>query len=164
MQSFLQYHRFKKYLTRQYERDKEKPETMRRGNAEWDITSPPISPSATANPSPANSSETIDSWDLDKAEHPNSARGGNEAEDFRPPQKMLWMEKGIRNIVLLTEADPSTAATQNTMVTALGTALTGINVRDRTTREGGDKGKVFVVGYDGEHDNMNPTIGRLRID
>lgn len=39
----------------------------------------------------------------------------------------------------------TTVETKKTMGTALGTTLTGIDVRDHTTTEGGD-GKVFVVG------------------
>ncbi|KAL8706075.1 MAG: hypothetical protein Q9201_000840 [Fulgogasparrea decipioides] len=47
------------------------------------------------------------------------------------------------------------------MGTNIGTALTGINIRDRTTKEGsaGDDekdSKVCMVGYEGERDNMNP--------
>lgn len=58
----------------------------------------------------------------------------------------------------------STVATRKSMGTALGTTLTGIDVRDRSTKEGGD-GKVFVVGYESEKDIMNPhnwsTVTRI---
>jgi hypothetical protein len=42
--------------------------------------------------------------------------------------------------------------------TSLGLALTGINVRSRTTKEGRHEkgGKVFVVGYVDEKDPLNP--------
>ena len=51
----------------------------------------------------------------------------------------------------------STATTQDTTGTRLGQALTGIDVRSRTTNEGGhDRGKVFVVGFAGESDPLNP--------
>lgn len=44
-----------------------------------------------------------------------------------------------------------------TVGTRLGLTLTGINVRDRTTNDGGDKNsRVFVVGYEGPDDPMNP--------
>ena len=49
----------------------------------------------------------------------------------------------------------STVATRKSLGTALGTTLTGIDVRDRSTKEGG-QGKVFVVGYEGENDIMDP--------
>jgi len=48
----------------------------------------------------------------------------------------------------------STVATRKRLGTALGT-LTGIDVRDRSTKEGGE-GKVFVVGYESEKDMMIP--------
>ena len=40
----------------------------------------------------------------------------------------------------------------------MGQALTGINVRSRTTKEGRHEkgGKVFVVGYVDEKDTLNP--------
>ena len=51
----------------------------------------------------------------------------------------------------------------------MGQALTGINVRLRTTKEGRHEkgGKVFVVGYVDEKDPLNPhnwsTIKRMSI-
>ena len=40
---------------------------------------------------------------------------------------------------------------------ALGTTLTGIQVRDRITKGGkGEEWQVFVVGYHDEQDSMNP--------
>lgn len=51
----------------------------------------------------------------------------------------------------------STQATQHTLGTTLGISLTGIEVRDRTTKEGGDADRqVFVVGFHGADDPMNP--------
>lgn len=49
----------------------------------------------------------------------------------------------------------SSVRTRHSARTALGYALGGIHARDRATHEGGD-GKVFVVGWDGEHDPLNP--------
>jgi hypothetical protein len=41
--------------------------------------------------------------------------------------------------------------------TRLGNAMTGVDVRSRTTNEGGhEKGKVFIVGFAGPDDPMNP--------
>lgn len=51
----------------------------------------------------------------------------------------------------------STRATSRSIGTRLGTALTGINVRDRRTNEGGpEAGKAFVVGFEGDNDPCNP--------
>lgn len=156
MQSFLQYGRFKKHATRQYERDQEKAEALRRSNDALALTSSPVSPSTTASSSPATSDQIIDTRDPEKAEHSKGDEARNDAEDFPPTAEEAM--KGEENLgqrpAYISRA--STAATQRTMGTALGTALTGINVRKRTTREGGDKGNVFVVGYEGEQDSMNP--------
>lgn len=47
--------------------------------------------------------------------------------------------------------------THNTTGTTLGRAITGIEVRQRTTREGGPElGKVFVVSWESEKDPINP--------
>jgi hypothetical protein len=56
------------------------------------------------------------------------------------------------------------AKTRHSQRTALGYALEGIHPQDRTTHEG--KGsKVFVVGWDGNNDPLNPrnrsTISRV---
>lgn len=49
----------------------------------------------------------------------------------------------------------SRTTTQQSQGTALGQTLTGVEVRQRKTHEGGD-GNVFVVGYEGPNDPMNP--------
>ncbi|RMY07061.1 hypothetical protein D0867_09485 [Hortaea werneckii] len=49
----------------------------------------------------------------------------------------------------------SRMTTQHSAGTALGNVLTGINVRKRSTKEGGD-GNVFVVGYEGPNDPNDP--------
>lgn len=50
----------------------------------------------------------------------------------------------------------ATVRTQHSLRTALGHALHGIHARDRMTHEGGKGGKVFVVGWEGENDPLNP--------
>lgn len=49
----------------------------------------------------------------------------------------------------------TTTKSVGSLGTNLGNTLTGIDVRSRTTQEGAG-GKVFVVGYEGNHDSMNP--------
>lgn len=47
--------------------------------------------------------------------------------------------------------------THSTTGTTLGRAITGIEIRQRTTREGGPElGKVFVVSWESEKDPINP--------
>ena len=51
----------------------------------------------------------------------------------------------------------STAQTRSTIGAGLGQTLTGVEVRTRKTNEGGpERGKVFVVGYQGPDDPLNP--------
>lgn len=50
-----------------------------------------------------------------------------------------------------------TTRSRTTLGTRIGHALTGVNVRDRTTKEGGDRSRqVFVVGFQGARDPTNP--------
>ncbi|EMC98681.1 hypothetical protein BAUCODRAFT_30946 [Baudoinia panamericana UAMH 10762] len=49
----------------------------------------------------------------------------------------------------------SRLTTQQSARTRLGQVLTGVNIRKRTTKEGGE-GDVFVVGFEGENDALNP--------
>ena len=56
-----------------------------------------------------------------------------------------------------------TAPTQESTGTALGLSLTGVNVRSRATNEGGhEKGQLFVVGYQGDDDPLNPHNWSIR--
>ncbi|KAI4219997.1 MAG: hypothetical protein LQ349_008200 [Xanthoria aureola] len=90
--------------------------------------------------------------DRSKSTSPDSstvahAAGHSPIEDRRDP------EKG--------QQATSRVAKDANMGTNLGTALTGINVRDRTTQEGRSDptvhgNKVFVVGYEGDRDPLNP--------
>lgn len=50
----------------------------------------------------------------------------------------------------------SAQMTHQSTGTNFGRAMTGVNVRDRTTNEGEKGGLVFVVGYQGEKDPLNP--------
>ena len=135
----------------------EKAEALKRGNNELGRRSPSISPTTTANPSPATSEETIDTRDPEKGEQSSNDETENGREsDFPPTAEEALEGEGDLEKSPTQISRASTAATQRTMGTALGTTLTGIHVRDRTTREGGEKGRVFVVGYEGEQDNMNP--------
>ena len=50
----------------------------------------------------------------------------------------------------------ATTRTQHSTGATFGRAITGVNVRDRTTHEGEKGGLVFVVGYQGNDDPLNP--------
>ena len=169
MQSVFQYHRFGKHVQRQYNRDIQRTEALKIGSNEItssSSTSPSIPQPENVLPTSATNTQgnINDDWrrDPEKAEYPlNSsdtaveqpasmeiARGGPPEGEGQPMQEESEQ---------MTRA--ATVATRKSTGTALGTTLTGIEVRDRRTNEkggsGGD-GKVFVVGYEGENDIMNP--------
>ena len=69
-------------------------------------------------------------------------------EEHEDDEDDLELSENVRNTL-------SRTTTQQSTGTALGKVLTGIDVRRRTTNEGGD-GNVFVVGYEGEDDPNDP--------
>ena len=171
MQSFLQYRRFGKHVARQYERDKSKAEALANGYFS-ELTSP--SESDASNTSEVtNATDVIDTRDPEKGEQSNGrpidAQHSLETHNSTEEKER---EGDCQSYVPIQAAPTSTRAsrgeeapedmsramtvpTSKSVGTALGTTLTGIDVRDRSTKEGGD-GKVFVVGYEGEDDMMNP--------
>ncbi|KAL8687908.1 MAG: hypothetical protein Q9218_006049 [Villophora microphyllina] len=152
MQSFLQYRRFGNHVRAQYDRDRAKAKLI--GEDKQDL-SEPTSPDSSIPP----------------ATHHDVSRDPEKGNDI--PTRGTQANGAPLSVPLSAERsfesqEPSsgmetaeTVPTNNTMGTNLGTALTGINVRDRTTREGlgggdGQDRKVFVVGYEGERDELNP--------
>lgn len=164
MQSILQYRRFQKHVTRQYERDKSKVEAQ--ANPDASGSTSPLS----SNRGVTNAGDHIDTRDPEKGEHSNGQPVGahdhakthdpeKEGESYAPLQAAQAAPTG-KEASQGGEAPAdmrrvSKIPTGKSTGTALGTTLTGIDVRDRSTKEGGD-GKVFVVGYEGENDIMNP--------
>lgn len=153
MQSFLAYRRFGLHVRDQYERDKEKAAAMRCHVSERSISISTNSSSTATSSLPPN--ENTDQRDTEKGVQHNGTdsdlSGTGAVSSNHPPQPRA---SGLDRPGMLDRAE--TARTQHSMGTTLGTALTGIHVRDRTTREGGEKGRVFVVGYEGEDDSLNP--------
>ncbi|KAL8826369.1 MAG: hypothetical protein Q9170_007430 [Blastenia crenularia] len=151
MQSFRQYHRFGKHVKAQYQRDKDRAKAI--GEQESESTSPLSSTSSTI----AQATLAISSDDLrdpEKAEQPPS-QGAPQSASASADQAFETQphSRGLEQA--------STVATHGSMGTTLGNVLTGINVRNRTTKEGfvGEDAKdqkVFAVGYEGEHDPLNP--------
>ena len=162
MQSFLQHRRFGKYVTRQYERDKSKADVL---------ASSPSSSREVANAVDASDApEHVDCRDPEKGEQSNGQPlDAQDHVETRDPEKEEEESGGYEPIHTASTdrrasqsgeapedmSRATTVPTRKSVGTALGTTLTGIEVRDRSTKEGGD-GKVFVVGYEGENDMMNP--------
>ena len=212
MQSFFQYRRFQKHVTRQYERDRSKAEALGHNNTTDLDALAETSATSSYDDVPAEAVHAQDYFDdmrdpekgeqarsgienrdyagvqgLEKeaagwnnggiVEPPNAAPSGRqgdvageESEHMQELEKQFSDREGGGNFEPINtgpsvrpgfgnEAErmsrTSTVATRKSMGTALGTTLTGIDVRDRSTKEGGD-GKVFVVGYEGEKDIMDP--------
>ncbi|KAI9879166.1 MAG: hypothetical protein M1830_009365 [Pleopsidium flavum] len=154
MQSILAYRRFGRHVNDQYERDKDKAGGNLRHQVDQISTTSSTSSSATAASTPGANGNTV-TGDPEKAEKPYAADSEQLVTDgtaLNPTAQSA--APSVERLGTLNRAD--TIKTQHSIGTNLGTALTGINVRDRTTREGGGKGRVFVVGYEGECDSMNP--------
>ena len=151
MQSFLQYRRFRKHVEAQYERDKAKAQAL---NGDETSTSTLTFSSALTLPTTQND-VTTDSRDHEKAEY---TKDGIEAhldknDSIREPGPHTEASEDAEGRIPLDAI--TTTRTKQSMGTVIGTTLTGIEVRQRNTKEGGG-GSVFVVGYEGENDSMNP--------
>ncbi|KAI9706157.1 MAG: hypothetical protein M1820_004918 [Bogoriella megaspora] len=145
MQSLLQYRRFGEAVKAQQERDRHKAEAIVRG---YRNSVPGHQDSSSSLPS--NGEEKgFEEIDLEKADHhhgPSSPEGTESSND----------DDANRDEDLHAQLSRlATAQTKKSQQTALGVALTGIHVRQRSTREGGT-GKVFVVGYESDTDPLNP--------
>ncbi|KAL8803276.1 MAG: hypothetical protein Q9200_006286 [Gallowayella weberi] len=145
MQSLLQYRRFGRHVRKQYERDRCKAKAI--GNEKHDDGSGTKSTDSSPGNATSEQIENDDDRDAEKGEQAGNTRGNHEDAPELPMESSM--------------SRASQVATQGSMGTNLGVALTGINVRDRRTKEGsrdpsGHSNKVFVVGYEGERDSLNP--------
>lgn len=172
MQSFLQYRSFGKHVEAQHERDRGKAigATSAGGRRNFEL------PSTTNGPEPRESIDSslasihsMDTEDAEKSRNPvapgildpgHSSNACANALDLEKAESRLDPRKDGAH--LGRDQSLSTQPTRDLerTGTALGVALTGIHVRTRTTHEGkGQEGlsqKVFVVGYEGIHDPLNP--------
>ena len=161
MQSFLQYRRFGRHVKAQYERDQEKARALGQ-HGENAQSSDGVR--VASFPSTGSSRTSVDlspedTRDPEKAEH--SGHHEKDEGDIEPaaviPPFTLEDATPTHNQDEIDELSQARTLTRGKSYgTAMGVALTGINVRDRTTKEGRGKGKVFVVGYEGEKDMLDP--------
>ncbi|SMR51670.1 unnamed protein product [Zymoseptoria tritici ST99CH_3D1] len=173
MQSFLQYRRFRSAVEAQLERDRGKESALgrsgtqeshspassseskqdldedveRKGHTEQDTRLTP--PRSKTNHDTANVNE--------KAIHDESASQPRQEPTEEPEHADEEEEDDEDDDFELTQARRtlSRTTTQQSGGTALGQVLSGIEVRKRSIREGGD-GNVFVVGYEGPDDPNDP--------
>ena len=141
MQSFFQHRRFRKAVEAQYERNQEKTlKGSETGQSE-----------ALSSNQPQTSIGDI--YDVEKGdpELENGQRCGERfsttpgSESSPKSNREIDRDDGLHEMQMV--------PTQKSLGTRLGATMTGIEVRDRTTREGE---RVFVVGYEGDDDPLNP--------
>ncbi|KKA24733.1 MFS1mrp [Rasamsonia emersonii CBS 393.64] len=148
MQSFLQYRRFGKQLEAQLERNAEKLAEQRRQRRQGRQQA-----NNASGESPPLDSEAVDEKEQQEQQQQqqDDAVSSRSSSSLEEDLERADVPDGVGG------ADLDTMTTHETTGTTLGLALTGIEVRERTTNEGGPAlGKVFVVSYEGDRDKMNP--------
>lgn len=167
MQSFIQYRRFRATVQAQLDTDREKVNTFST-NGPFQDHSPSDSldeskqdlekggEAAEVNGTSLNQNESgLRTWEEQTGQ---TARSQEPIEELRHPGDDLEAEDDDDDDdyeLAAASRTLSRVTTQQSGRTALGNVLTGIEVRKRSTREGGD-GNVFVVGFQDEHDPNNP--------
>jgi hypothetical protein len=137
MQSILQYRRIRLAVQKQLLRDEEKRVAIRTANLEENANQQPI-PKPESQADALVSSAALDgsSSESSEIESPKEEGGGGNGDKEDAPPVTPTRTRLSERIVL-------------------GRALTGILARSRTAPEGGDP-TVFVVGWEGKDDPMNP--------
>ncbi|KAL2013984.1 hypothetical protein VTN00DRAFT_1509 [Thermoascus crustaceus] len=158
MQSFLQYRRFGKLLEAQIERNREKTAELRRQRRQADA--PTADDSSEESTLDGQSMEEKEEQQPDGDYHVSPSRIASQPLEQMPSRQSLPEVETAGDLERAdfdAPPDLEAVATQDTMGTTLGISLTGVEVRSRTTKEGGPAmGKVFVVSYEGDKDPMNP--------
>lgn len=153
MQSILQYRRFRKVLEAQLERDGHKVTELRQQRRNNRTNDSPLSPT---------SEDGVAATDVEKNATQENAEQRNLSTTASTSASSIHHATAETDIEQIPDPDLEAGdlhivSTQDTTGTTLGHALTGIQVRERTTKEGGPElGKVFVVAWEHEKDPMNP--------
>lgn len=179
MQSFLQYHKFGRAVEDQQKRYK--PDRIRPSALSSPTSSPTSSASSKASDVPGDGQdlEKGDETSDNETQQPQyedirlppgvQARDRaalEELDDMQEVEKTRSNPQEISRQSRTTERESyqtlaitlsaATTRTQASTGAAFGRAITGVDVRDRTTHEGEKGGLVFVVGYQGANDPMDP--------
>jgi hypothetical protein len=146
MQSFLQYRRFRATLQAQLERNnlRTTQQHLDQEAGKKESLSPDTS-----------SSDGAHEPDLERGRALRNIREESEEKEDLPRESHETELEKEEEQGHIPENTLSRTTTQQSQGTALGRTLTGIEVRRRKTHEGGE-GNVFVVGYEGPNDPMNP--------
>ena len=104
-------------------------------------------------PSPSSKQEELEREDLEKQDTEDPVRVSGSSGEEEVAEWPVDEQAAPLGISL----SRTTTRSARSLGTRIGRSLTGVNVRDRTSKEGGDSGRqVFVVGFEGEADPMNP--------
>ncbi|OJD35748.1 mfs general substrate transporter [Diplodia corticola] len=166
MQSFIQYRKFRTHLKMQYERDREKTAALAQQQSQRRhddhlrrVTSTPSS-SDTFDSKPSSSADGR--RDLERGEGGAPSLVQEEQPDAAPTADAEQLDHhAAATTEEPAERTPSprppstTSRALQPVGTALGHALTGVSVRSRTSSQH-PGGKIFIVGYEGAHDPLNP--------
>ena len=165
MESFIQYRRFGTAIKAQLERDEGKvktseglgphdrtekvpedvsPSSSTSGQSNSDEGKPDVEKTRSAPlPHNTNAKDFTEPVEETPREEEEDQESEDDEDDFELSQSRRTLSRTI-----------SKSSTQSAG-TKLGRTLTGIEIRKRTTNEGG-AGNVFVVGYESEDDPLNP--------
>ncbi len=159
MQSFLQYRRFGLLVKQQLDHDNRRAAQLAKqdddGGSPASFEAPDTTDDAGRDPEKAEDTPTIRRGPQDTSSRRESVESSLELAHYPTyeEEELEYEEQDTRPHL----SRASTQATQHTLGTTLGVSLTGIEVRDRTTKEGGDADRqVFVVGFHDANDPMNP--------
>lgn len=166
MQSFLQYRRFRSTVQTQLDRDREKVNPSALEGAAQD-QSPSYIPSHDSQQDAEKGNRSTDGTLHDPTQSSTTA-GEHRRSQAQEPEEELEQHEEEEELSKEEDEDEeedyelaaanrtlSRVTTQQSGRTALGTVLTGVEVRRRSTKEGGE-GNVFVVGWHGENDPNDP--------
>lgn len=178
MQSFIQYRKFRTAIQAQLERDRAKTQGVGQNDRAQEAGEDQSPSSSTSEESNVDESKIDESkFDLEKGQNDILPTKTDE-KDFKEPVEEIPEEavedddeddddddfELSQSRRALSRRTLSRISTQSAG-TKLGQTLTGIQIRKRTTTEGGG-GNVFVVGYEGEDDPLNPhnwsNVTRIR--
>lgn len=163
MQSYLQYHRFGKTVRAQHAAAKEKLE-----RAKADVDTRQANHTSLPSPDPLeekdvekgdtdseatlpidmqrpNTNSTSDHTHASLAPQSQDAESPDDGEEMEDPTER---DQDMRRYL-------SRMSTQRSTGHAMSHAMTGVQIRKRDTKEGGE-GNVFIVGYHDENDSLNP--------
>lgn len=159
MQSFRQYRQLGERVKRQLDQDSQKLAALQEsGNTGLSPTPHTLAARHDAGYDPEMGEESPPSTERYEEEESEPIKARDCTPTDEPSEeKEEYEQHGEEPAPLGMSLSRASTRSQRTIGTRLGLTLTGINVRSRTTKEGGDRDQqVFVVDYQGPDDPCNP--------